>query len=45
MGTKFSREKMLKTEDFMSVFNFVISAPANIQFPEVTFLHREGYLE
>lgn len=45
MGTKFGRDKMLKTSDFMSVFNFLIHAPANIQFPEITFLHREGFLE
>lgn len=45
MGTKFSRDKMLKVSDFMSVFNFIVSAPKNIQFPEITFLHREGYLE
>lgn len=45
MGTRFSREKMLKTQDFMSVFNFVIHAPPTIQFPEITFLHREGFLE
>jgi NAD(P)-dependent dehydrogenase (short-subunit alcohol dehydrogenase family) len=45
MGTKFSRAKMLSNPDFMSVFNFIIHAPATIQFPEVTFLHREGYLE
>jgi NAD(P)-dependent dehydrogenase (short-subunit alcohol dehydrogenase family) len=45
MGTKFSREKMLKVTDFISVFNYVVSAPKNIQFPEITFLHREGYLE
>lgn len=45
MGTKFSREKMLKVHEFMSVFGFVVNAPPNIQFPELTFLHREGYLE
>lgn len=45
MGTKFSRDKMLKSSDFMSVFNFVLLAPATIQFPEITFLHREGFLE
>lgn len=45
MGTKFSRDKMLKSSDFMSVFNFVVHAPSNIQFPEITFLHREGFLE
>ncbi len=45
MGTKFSRDKMLTTSDFMSVFNFVVHAPPSIQFPELTFLHKEGYLE
>lgn len=45
MGTKFSREKMLKVNEFMSVFTFVINAPSTIQFPELTFLHREGFLE
>jgi NAD(P)-dependent dehydrogenase (short-subunit alcohol dehydrogenase family) len=45
MGTKFAREKMLKTSDFMSVFNFIVQAPPTVQFPEVTFLHKEGYLE
>ena len=45
MGAKFSREKMLSASDFMSVFNFVVHAPPTIQFPEITFLHKEGYLE
>lgn len=45
MGTKFSRDKMLSIEDFMSVFQFVVAAPPAIQFPELTFLHKEGYLE
>jgi len=45
MGSKFSREKMLKTSDFMSVFQFVVMAPSTIQFPELTFLHREGFIE
>ncbi len=45
LGTQFSRKKMLKTSDFMAVFDFVVAAPANIQFPEITFLHRDGYLE
>lgn len=45
MGTKFSRDKMLKIPEFMAVFNFVIHAPSTIQFPELTFLHREGFLE
>ena len=45
MGPKFGRDKMLKTTDFMSVFNFIVHAPPTIQFPEITFLHRDGYLE
>jgi len=45
MGTKFSRDKMLSTLEFMSVFQFVVTAPASIQFPELTFLHKEGFLE
>jgi NAD(P)-dependent dehydrogenase (short-subunit alcohol dehydrogenase family) len=45
MGTKFSRDKMLKIPEFISVFNYIVSAPSNIQFPDVTFLHRDGYLE
>ncbi|HXH30009.1 MAG TPA: SDR family oxidoreductase [Bacteriovoracaceae bacterium] len=45
LGAQFSRKKMLRVSDFMAVFNFVIAAPASIQFPEITFLHREGYLE
>jgi NAD(P)-dependent dehydrogenase (short-subunit alcohol dehydrogenase family) len=45
MGAHFSREKMLKIEDFGSVFQFVVEAPYAIQFPEVTFLHRDGFLE
>ncbi len=45
VGTKFSRDKMLKINEFMSVFGFVVNAPSTIQFPELTFLHREGFLE
>lgn len=45
LGKSFSRHKMLKTSDFMSVFNFIVHAPPAIQFPEITFLHKEGYLE
>ena len=45
VGTKFSRDKMLKPSDFISVFEFVVSAPPIIQFHELTFLHKEGFLE
>ncbi len=45
VGSKFSRDKMLKTSDFMTVFNFIVHAPPTIQFPEMTFLHKDGFLE
>jgi NAD(P)-dependent dehydrogenase (short-subunit alcohol dehydrogenase family) len=45
MGSKFSRDKMLDVSDFMKVFSFVVGAPSTIQFPELTFLHRDGFLE
>lgn len=45
VGTKFSRDKMLKTSDFMTIFNFIVHAPSTIQFPEMTFLHKDGFLE
>jgi len=45
MGAKVPRDKMLSIDDFMSVFNFIIAAPSSIQFPEMTFLHKDGYLE
>jgi 3-oxoacyl-[acyl-carrier protein] reductase len=45
MGSKFSREKMLKITDFIAVFKFVVEAPTAIQFPEITFLHKDGFLE
>jgi NAD(P)-dependent dehydrogenase (short-subunit alcohol dehydrogenase family) len=45
LGTKFSRDKMLKVPEFLSVFDFVVLAPSTIQFPDITFLHRDGYLE
>ena len=45
VGSRLARDKMLKTSDFISVFNYVVSAPPTIQFPEITFLHKEGFLE
>ncbi|HLT22051.1 MAG TPA: SDR family oxidoreductase [Bacteriovoracaceae bacterium] len=45
MGMTSSREKMLSIDEFMSVFNFVVGAPSRIQFPEITFLNKEGFLE
>jgi 3-oxoacyl-[acyl-carrier protein] reductase len=45
MGSSIQRDKMLSMEDFMSVFNFVVFAPSTIQFPALTFLHKDGYVE
>lgn len=45
MGTRFSRDKMLKVTDFMAVFKFIVFSPPTIQFPEITFLHKDGFLE
>jgi 3-oxoacyl-[acyl-carrier protein] reductase len=38
-------DKMLSVEDFLYVFNAIISAPTTIQFPDVTFLHKDGFLD
>jgi NAD(P)-dependent dehydrogenase (short-subunit alcohol dehydrogenase family) len=45
MGSRFSREKMLSPSDFMNVFSFVVEAPPTLQFPELTFLHKDGFIE
>jgi len=45
MGSRLPRHKMLKTNEFMSVFDFVINAPASMQFPNLTFLHKDGFIE
>ncbi len=39
------REEMLVIEDFMHVFNMIVTSPAQIQFPEVVFLHKKGILK
>jgi 3-oxoacyl-[acyl-carrier protein] reductase len=38
-------DKMLSIEDFVYMFEAILSAPAHIQFPELTFLHKDGFLE
>jgi hypothetical protein len=38
-------EKMLSPSDFMNVFSFVVEAPPTLQFPELTFLHKDGFIE
>jgi NAD(P)-dependent dehydrogenase (short-subunit alcohol dehydrogenase family) len=44
LGEDYSRSKMLSIEEFMTVFASVIEAPFNVQFPDITFLHRDGLL-
>jgi NAD(P)-dependent dehydrogenase (short-subunit alcohol dehydrogenase family) len=38
-------DKMLSTDEFIYVFNCVVDAPESIQFPDVTFLHRDGFID
>jgi NAD(P)-dependent dehydrogenase (short-subunit alcohol dehydrogenase family) len=38
----FPRDQMLSCEEFLHVFNMVFNSPKNLQFPELTFLHRDG---
>lgn len=45
MGMTFGRDKMLSIDEFMCVFNFVLNSPRRIQFPEITFLNKDGFLE
>ena len=39
------RDQMLTMNDFMHVFQMLINSPANMQFPEITFLHKRGILK
>ncbi|MDC1175689.1 SDR family NAD(P)-dependent oxidoreductase [Bacteriovoracaceae bacterium] len=41
----FERSKMLDPDDFIHVFDMIIKAPVEMQFPEVTFLHKSGALK
>ena len=45
MGSRFSRDKMLSIADFMNVFSFVVESPSTLQFPDLTFLHKDGFIE
>lgn len=45
VGKEFSRDRMLSIEDFMLVFNFVVTAPTHLRIADLTFLHQEGFLE
>lgn len=39
------RDQMLSMNDFMHVFQMVVSSPSHLQFPELTFLHKKGVLK
>ena len=39
------QEKMLGLDDFVSMFDVVLNAPEKIYIPELTFLHKEGFLD
>jgi len=41
----FERSKMLDPEDFIQVFDMVVKSPPNMQFTDITFLHKSGNLE
>lgn len=41
----FSRNKMLDPNDFIHVFDMIVKSPNNMQFPELTFLHKSGFVE
>lgn len=40
----FERSKMLDPDDFIHVFDMVIKSPPNMQFKDITFLHKSGVL-
>lgn len=42
MDGEFPRDQMLAIDDFLHVFNMVINSPSHMQFPEITFLHKDG---
>jgi len=41
----FSRERMLQMDDFLYVFDFVLNAPEHLRIADLTFLHKDGFLE
>jgi 3-oxoacyl-[acyl-carrier protein] reductase len=44
-GEDLDRDKMLDPEDFLHVFEMVVKSPNNMQFPEITFMHKSGYID
>ncbi|MBL7663751.1 MAG: SDR family oxidoreductase [Bacteriovoracaceae bacterium] len=45
LEAKFSREKMLTIDEFMHVFEMVVLSPPMLQFSDITFLHKDGYID
>ncbi len=45
LSDELDREKMLDPEDFIHVFDMVIKSPSNMQFPDITFMHKSGYID
>ncbi len=41
----FERDNMLDPEDFIHVFDMIVKSPINMQFPDITFLHKSGLIE
>ena len=41
----FPRDQMLSMDDFMHVFQMVVSSPSHMQFPELVFLHKKGIIK
>lgn len=44
LDNKLDKSKMLSIDEFMYVFDTIIDAPTSIQFPELTFLHKDSFL-
>lgn len=40
MDVEYDKSQMLTIEEFMYVFDMIVKAPHNVQFPELAFLHR-----
>lgn len=38
-------DQMMSINDFMHVFQMVVTSPSHVQFPEITFLHKRGMLK
>lgn len=38
-------QNMISKDEFMYVFDAVVDAPLNLQFPDITFIHKSGFLD